>query len=48
MTEDPRHKSPEERYEGPFTRTLGKILKFATLAVGFAVVGFLILRFLHC
>ena len=48
MTEDPRLKSPDERYEGPFTRTLGTILKFAILVVGLAVVGFLIFRFLHC
>jgi len=48
MSEDPRLKSPEERYEGPFTRALGKILKLATFGVGMAIVAFLILRVFHC
>jgi hypothetical protein len=48
MSEDPRLKSPEERYEGRFTRALGKILKLGTLGVGMVVVIYLIMRFFHC
>ncbi len=48
MSEDPRLRSPEERYEGRFARTLGTILKGGTVVVGMAVVIYLVMRFLHC
>ena len=44
MTEDPRLISPEKRYEGFFTRMLGRIASVAIFLAFFALIGFMIAK----
>ena len=44
MATDPRLVKPEDRYEGPLLRFLGRIVGISTFAVFFGVIVFPLLK----
>ena len=44
MQDDPRLTRPEDRYEGVFTKALGKFASISIFLVFFALVGFAIAK----
>ncbi len=46
MSEDPRLTRPEDRYEGPLVRVLGRFAGVAIFLAFFSLIAFIILKLL--